>query len=100
MGGSISILQSTNLSVMLASEPGSTDVTPLYGYGRNVIRENWIGSWVTRVFISIVLLSAGIYLLSQFPSFQSPFWLGLVLQGFTFGSAYLFYASGDDETTG
>ena len=64
-------------------------------------RENdWISTWVTRLFIAIVLISATIYLVSQCPGFQSPFWLGLVLQGFTYGSAYLFYASGGDESTG
>jgi predicted cobalt transporter CbtA len=64
-------------------------------------RENdWISTWVTRLFIAIVLISAIIYLVSQCPGFQSPFWLGFVLQGFTYGSAYLFYVSGGDESTG
>jgi hypothetical protein len=64
-------------------------------------RENdWISNWVTRLFIAIVLISATIYIVSQCPGFQSPFWLGFVLQGFTYGSAYLFYISGGDESTG
>jgi hypothetical protein len=38
--------------------------------------------------------------MSQFPGIQSPYWLGIALQGFTYGSAALFYSSGGDETTG
>jgi len=57
-----------------------------------------ISTWVTHLFIAMVLISAAIYLISQCPGFQSPSWLGLVLQGFTYGSAYLFYASGGDES--
>lgn len=60
----------------------------------------WIGTWVTRLFIAIVLISAAIFLFSQCPGFQSPFWLGIVLQGFTYVSAALFYVSGGDESTG
>jgi hypothetical protein len=60
----------------------------------------WISAWVMRLFIAIVLISAALYLVSQCPGFQSPFWLGIVLQGFTYGSAYLFYVSGGDESTG
>jgi hypothetical protein len=60
----------------------------------------WIDTWVTRLFIAIVLISAAIFLISQCPGFQSPFWLGIVLQGFTYGSAALFYVSGGDESTG
>ena len=60
----------------------------------------WIDTWVTRLFIGIVLISAAIFLISQCPGFQSPFWLGVVLQGFTYGSAALFYVSGGDESTG
>jgi len=60
----------------------------------------WIGTWVTRLFIAIVLISTTIFLISQCPGFQSPFWLGIVLQGFTYGSAALFYVSGGDESTG
>ena len=63
-------------------------------------KNNWISTWVTRLFVAIVLISATIYLVSQCPGFQSPFWLGFVLQGFTYGSAYLFYVSGGDESTG
>jgi hypothetical protein len=53
--------------------------------------------WVTRIFAAIVLQCAAIYLISQFPGFQSPFWLGIVLQAYTYGSAYLFYASSWDD---
>ena len=58
---------------------------------------DWISTWVTRVFLTIVLLSAVIYLFSQCPGFRSPLWLGFVLQGFTYGSAYLFYVSDGNE---
>ena len=53
--------------------------------------------WVTRIFIAIVLQCTALYLMSTFPGMESPFWLGIVLQGFTYGSAALFYASGKNE---
>jgi len=59
-----------------------------------------LNTWVTRLFIAIVLQCAALFLVSQFPGIQSPFWLGMALQGFTYGSAALFYASGGDEPTG
>lgn len=59
-----------------------------------------LNTWVTRLFIAIVLQCAALFLVSQFPGIQSPSWLGMVLQGFTYGSAALFYASGGDEPTG
>jgi hypothetical protein len=49
--------------------------------------------WVTRIFIAIVLQCAAIYLISAYPGAESPFWLGIVLQGFTYGSAAVYYAS-------
>jgi hypothetical protein len=59
-----------------------------------------LNTWVTRLFIAIVLQCAALFIASQFPGIQSPFWLGMALQGFTYGSAALFYASGGDEPTG
>ena len=56
--------------------------------------------WVTRIFIAIVLQCAALFLISQYPGVQSPFWLGIVLQGYTFVSAGLFYISGGDDPTG
>jgi hypothetical protein len=53
--------------------------------------------WVTRIFIAIVLQCTALYLMSRFPGMESPFWLGIVLQVFTYGSAALFYASGTNE---
>jgi len=53
--------------------------------------------WVTRIFIAIVLQCTALYFMSRFPGMESPFWLGIVLQGFTYGSAALFYASGKNE---
>jgi len=57
----------------------------------------WLNTWATRIFVMIVLQCTALFLLSQFPGFQSPFWLGIALQGYTYGSAFLFYASGGDE---
>jgi len=56
-----------------------------------------ISKWVTRIFIAIVLQCGGLYLISQFPGVNTPFWFGVVLQGFSFGSAALFYISGGDD---
>jgi hypothetical protein len=53
--------------------------------------------WVSRIFIAIVLQCTALYLMSRFPGTESPFWLGIVLQGFTYSSAALFYASGKNE---
>jgi hypothetical protein len=53
--------------------------------------------WVTRIFIAIVLQCSALYLVSRFPGMESPFWFGIVLHGFTYGSAALFYASGKNE---
>ena len=59
---------------------------------------SWVNVWVTRLFIAIVLISAALFLVSQYPGLQSPFWLGLALQGFTYSSAFIFYVSGGDES--
>jgi len=56
-----------------------------------------MSKWVTRIFIAIVLQCGGLYLISQFPGMNTPFWFGIVLQGFSFSSAALFYISGGDE---
>ena len=56
-----------------------------------------LNTWVTRIFIAIVLQCTALYLMSRFPGMESPFWLGIALQGFTYGSAALFYASGKNE---
>ncbi len=55
--------------------------------------------WVTRLFIAIVLQSAALYIISQIPGVQSPFWLGMVLQGYSYGSAALFYGSGNERSS-
>ncbi len=52
-----------------------------------------LNNWVTRIFTAIVLQCVAIYLISQFPGFTSPFWLGIVLQFYTYSSAYIFYSS-------
>ena len=48
-------------------------------------------SWMTRIFVVIVLHCAILSLLSQHSAFQSPLWLGLILQGFTYASAFVYY---------
>lgn len=53
--------------------------------------------WVTRIFIAIAVQCGGLYLISQYPGINAPFWFGIALQGFSFGSAALFYISGGDE---
>jgi len=50
-------------------------------------------SWVTRIFVAIVLHCAALSLLSQHPAFQSPLWLGLLLQSFSYASAFIYYLS-------
>ena len=52
-----------------------------------------LNPWVTRIFIAIVLQCAAIYLVSAYPGTRSPFWLGIILQGFTYGSAAVYYVS-------
>jgi len=52
--------------------------------------------WVTRIFIVIALQSAAIYLISICPGMADPLWLGIVLLGLTYGSAAVYYASGDE----
>ncbi len=59
-----------------------------------------LDTWLTRIFVAIVLQCAALFILSQLPGFKSPFWLGIVLQGFTYGSATLFYMSGKEDPTG
>jgi hypothetical protein len=75
----------TGKTIRLDAMPGLDDV------GKKASR------WVTRIFIAIVLQCGGLYLISQFPGMNSPFWFGIALQGFSFGSAALFYISGGDE---
>ena len=52
-----------------------------------------VGPWMTKIFIAIVLQSAGLHLISAYPGIKSPPWLGIILQGFTFGSAAIYLAS-------
>ncbi len=52
-----------------------------------------LSPWMTRIFIVIVILCTAIYLTSAYPEIKSPFWLGIVLQFFIWGSAALCYAS-------
>jgi len=52
-----------------------------------------ISYWMTYTFIAIVLQSTSLYLISAYPGIKSPFWLGLILQGFIYGSAAIYLAS-------
>ena len=58
---------------------------------------NTTSKWVTQIFIAIVVQCGGLYLISQYPGINAPFWFGIALQGFSFGSAALFYITGGDE---
>jgi hypothetical protein len=66
-------------------------------YIATVSKRPKLNTWVTRIFIAIVLQCAAIYLISTFPGTRSPFWLGITLQGFTYGSAAVYYASWGKE---
>ena len=56
-----------------------------------------LSPWMTRIFIAIVALCAAVYLISAYPGTENPFWLGIVLQFFIYGSAALCYASWRNE---
>jgi hypothetical protein len=49
---------------------------------------------INLAFVSIIVLCAALFLVSQFPGWESPVWLGLVLQAFTYLSAAIFHVSG------
>ena len=61
-------------------------------------RRSRLSSWVTRIFVAIVLQCAAIYLISAYPGTRSPFWLGVILQGYTYGSAAVYYASWGNDS--
>lgn len=50
--------------------------------------------YIDLAFVAIVVLCAALFLLSQLPGWQSPVWLGLALQAFTYFSAAIFHVSG------
>gem|GEM_PF-1748320 len=52
-----------------------------------------LNTWMTRIFVAMVLQCAFLSLLSQYPASRSPLWLGLVLQGFTYASAAIYHLS-------
>ena len=56
-----------------------------------------LSPWMIRIFITIVALCTVVYLISAYPGTESPFWLGIVLQFFIYGSAALCYASWRNE---
>jgi len=56
-----------------------------------------LSRWVNRVFVAIAVSCATLGLLSQVPGSQSPVWLGLTLQGFTYCSAFIFYAASGEQ---
>jgi hypothetical protein len=61
---------------------------------KTALRKTFLTSnWVTRIFVAIVFHCAALSLLSQHPAFQSPLWLGLLLQGFAYVSALTYYLS-------
>lgn len=54
-------------------------------------RHRFWSAWATRIFVTIVLSCAGVYMGSKFSGAASPSWLGFALQAFIYGSAFLFY---------
>lgn len=52
-----------------------------------------LDTWMTRVFVAMVLQCAALSLISQYPASRSPLWLGLALQGFTYASAAVYHLS-------
>jgi len=69
-------------------------IMPFKASGRTSSR---LSPWMTRIFIAIVALCTAVYLISAYPGMESPFWLGIVLQFFIYGSAALCYASWRNE---
>jgi len=87
-------MRPSRISTASPSGPNLQEV-PVLGGGQG----QGLDKWVTRLFIAIVLQCAALYLMSQLPGVQSPFWLGIVLQGYSYGSAALFYASGNEGSS-
>jgi hypothetical protein len=56
-----------------------------------------IDPWMDRLLVATILLSSITSLLSSIPGVERPSWLFLVLQGFTYTSAALYYASLREE---
>lgn len=63
-----------------------------YPYSKNIWSSR-VSLWITYIFIAIVLQSTGLYLISAYPGIKSPSWLGIILQGFIYGSAAIYLAS-------
>jgi hypothetical protein len=77
---------------------GNVNPQPLPSLGVGVCRGQ--STWITRLFIAIVIVCNVLFLISQHPRLQNPLWFGIVLQGFTYGSAAIFYgAEGDDSSS-
>jgi hypothetical protein len=95
MGGYTGFISAHGDSSMMGGVNINGIVTRLPARARE--QDDGLKIWVTRIFIAIVLQCTALYLMSRFPGMESPFWLGIVLQGFTYGSAALFYASGKNE---
>lgn len=52
-----------------------------------------IDPWMDRLLVTTILISSITSLLSTIPGVERPSWLFLALQGFTYTSAALYYAS-------
>ena len=57
------------------------------------IKSSLLSRWVACIFVILVLYCTVVSLLSQHPVFQSPLWLSLLLQGFTYVSAFIYWIS-------
>lgn len=91
--GSVAILAPTSMASTPLSYTSLERMDLHSPSGSAEMTRSKLSNWVTRIFIAIVLQCAAIYLISAYPGTQSPFWLGITLQGFTYGSAAVYYAS-------
>ncbi|HDI53049.1 MAG TPA: hypothetical protein ENF89_02730 [Candidatus Bathyarchaeota archaeon] len=66
---------------------------PQPSMGEDQPSRHLIDPWMDRLLVSTILLSSITSLLSTIPGVERPSWLFLALQGFTYTSAALYYAS-------
>jgi hypothetical protein len=79
-----------DVDIKLSALPSKSGVLPSRGLGALTKVE----AWMNLAFVSIVVLCAALFLVSQLPGWESPVWLGLALQAFTYLSAAIFHVSG------
>jgi hypothetical protein len=70
-----------------------TDSGNLRKFSSTIAGSGALNFLANLVFVAIVFICVGIYLLSMLPGISSPTWLGMVLQGFIYGTAAVYYLS-------